>query len=169
MNLAVTIREYCLTSLTIARNCNSVLNVCLNPNVNIYRCIKITLLAHLRTPASIEIFITQTSSSAQAVFFLLPILVTSIHTLQTAATQKKKKNSNSSTAHTHTYTHYINWRALHTALSNEHHYIHTHISRTSFKTGYQLQRTILLVLKSHPSRITNWYLWFSIQMPTPEW
>lgn len=101
MNLAVTTPEYCLTSLTIARNCNSVWNVCLNPNVNIYKCIKVTLLAHLQTPASIQIFITQTSSYAQAVFFLLLPLVTSTDTMQTAATLKKFQFIHCSLTHTH--------------------------------------------------------------------
>jgi len=60
----------------------------------------------------------------------------------------------------HTCTYYIICRELHTALSNEHHYIHVHISSTSSRSGCQIQGTIILVFKPHPSRIINWYLRF---------
>ena len=101
MNLAVKIPEYYVTSLTISRNCNSVWNVCLNPNVNIHKCIKVSLLAHLHTRASLQKFITQTSS-AQAAIFFLSTFVNSKDTLQMTATLK---NYPVYPLHTHTHTH----------------------------------------------------------------
>jgi hypothetical protein len=52
--------------------------------------------------------------------------------------------------HTHTCTYYIICRAPHIALSNEFHCIHTRISSTSFRSGCQLQRTIILFFKPPP-------------------
>ena len=102
------------------------------------------------TRASIQKFITQTSSSAQAVFFLLPTFVNSKDTLQMRATLKIIQLIHCSHTHTHTCTYYIICRALHTALSNEYHYIQTRISSTSFRSGCQLQRTIILLFKPPP-------------------
>jgi hypothetical protein len=71
MDLALRIREYALTSLPIARNCNSVQHICLNCNVNTYEYLKNCLcLAYLKIPASEYKFITQTRPSVHAVFFV---------------------------------------------------------------------------------------------------
>jgi hypothetical protein len=71
VELAHIISEHYLTFLTIKRNCDSVQHVCLSPNVNIPKCLKIRLfLSYFKTRASKPKFISQTRSSVQAVFFL---------------------------------------------------------------------------------------------------
>jgi hypothetical protein len=156
MNLAVRIPEYHLTSLAIARNCNSVWNVCLNRNVNIYKCIKVSLFSS----PSYTSFDTEIYHSN--IFFCTGCIFPPSHFRKfqrhTADDSNAKKLSNLSTVHTHTpvFTTSSTARYIQRCQKN----IHMRISSTSLRSGCQHHRTIILVFKPHPSRIINWCLRF---------
>lgn len=139
MNLAVKIPECHLTSLTIARNCISVWNVCLNPNVNIYKRIKVSLLAHLHTRASIQ-NLSLKHLLLPTMFFLLPTFVNSKDTLQMIATLKKLSILSTALTHTHTHLHLLHNlpRATYSTVKRTP-LIHMRISSMSFRSGCQLQ------------------------------